>query len=280
MGWQMPRNFGSGIPKSSTYSGYKREASNFSSVCAGEQRFGLRVFQSKGSECMMKKMIGMGMLAAAVLLTGCATRTKMAFENEGDTLTANSKPVLLMTVTLKNHYKTSHQPKLLVVNVEKPDAKESSERFNFTMDDKAKAESDKPETGNNYFIRMELEPGPYKIMGLTSTSTGFLINGYFFAPLHSDIVAKKSGVYYLGHVDAIVRERKGEEFRAGSPVPLIDQAVVGASGGTFDVTISDAIDKDEALFRARFPALKGVTITKDILPAFDRAKAQAWWQAH
>lgn len=229
---------------------------------------------------MVKRMISIGMLAAAVVLTGCATRTKMAFENDGDKVTATSKPVLLMTVTLKNTYKTSYQPKLLVVNVEKPDAKESSDRLNFTMDDKAKAESGKPDTGNNYFLRMELDPGSYKLVGLTSTATGFLINGFFFAPLHSDLVAKQSGVYYLGHVNATVRERKGEEFKAGASIPLLDQAVVGASGGTFDIEITDEFEKDEALFRTKFPALKGVTITKDILPAFDRAKAQAWWQAH
>jgi hypothetical protein len=229
---------------------------------------------------MIKKLITLGVLLFAVLLTGCATRTKMAFENDGDKITASSKPVLLMTVTLKNSYKTSYQPKLLVVNVEKPDAKDSKDRLNFTMDDKARVESNKAEIGNSYFVRMELDPGSYKLLGLTSTASGFLINGYFFAPLHSDIVAKKSGVYYLGHVDATVRERKGEEFKAGSQVPLIDQAVVGASGGTFDIAISDAFATDEALFRSKFPALKGVTIVKDILPAFDRAKAQAWWEAH
>lgn len=229
---------------------------------------------------MIKKLITLGVLLFAVLLTGCATRTKMAFENDGDKITPSSKPVLLMTVTLKNSYKTSYQPKLLVVNVEKPDAKDSKDRLNFTMDDKARVESNKAEIGNSYFVRMELDPGSYKLLGLTSTASGFLINGYFFAPLHSDIVVKKSGVYYLGHVDATVRERKGEEFKAGSQVPLIDQAVVGASGGTFDIAISDAFATDEALFRSKFPALKGVTIVKDILPAFDRAKAQAWWEAH
>lgn len=229
---------------------------------------------------MIKRLLTLGALLFAMLLTGCATRTKMAFENDSDKITANSKPVLLMTVTLKNAYKTSYQPKLLVVNVEKPDAKDSKDRLNFTIDDKARVDSNKAEVGNSYLVRMELDPGTYKLMGLTSTASGFLINGYFFAPLHSDIVAKKSGVYYLGHVDATVRERKGEEFKAGSQVPLIDQAVVGASGGTFDIAISDAFATDEALFRSKFPALKGVTIVKDILPAFDRAKAQAWWAAH
>jgi len=75
-----------------------------------------------------------------------------------------------------------------------------------------------------------------------------------------------------------VRERQGNEFKAGASIPLIDQAVVGASGGTFDVEISDQFATDEALFRDKFVALKDIEIRKAILPPFDRAKAQKWWE--
>lgn len=229
---------------------------------------------------MLKKLIVVGTCAVAALLSGCATRTKMALGNDAESLTEVSKPILLMSVTLKNAYKTSHQPKLLVVNVEKPDAKDASDRLNFTMDEKAGVESEKPEVGNNYFLRLEVNPGTYKILGLTSTSKAFLINGFFFTPLHSEVVVTKPGVFYLGHVNATVRERTSDEFKAGPSIPLLDQAVVGASGGTFDVSVSDEFSTDEALFRSRFPALKGIAITKAVLPPFDRANAQAWWQAH
>jgi hypothetical protein len=47
-----------------------------------------------------------------------------------------------------------------------------------------------------------------------------------------------------------------------------------------DVEITDEFATDEGAFRSKFPALAGVTITKAILPAFDRAKAQQWWEAH
>jgi hypothetical protein len=77
-----------------------------------------------------------------------------------------------------------------------------------------------------------------------------------------------------------VRERQENEFKAGPSIPLIDQAVAGASTGTFDIKISDNFVKDEAIFRSKFPALVGVPIRKSILPAFDRANAQKWWEAH
>lgn len=219
-------------------------------------------------------------LGLAVLISGCATRTKMAFEADDEKLTETSKPVYLMTATLKNTYHPSFQPKLIVVHVEKPGAKDAAGRLNFTMDTKAKAESNTVQQGNSYFLRMQLEPGPYQIVGMSSMASSFPITGFFFAPIHTPLEAGGSGVYYLGHVAATVRERVGDEFKAGPSIPLIDQAVAGASGGTFDVEISDQWETEEAQFLFRFPALKGVVVKKAILPAFDRAVAQKWWEAH
>jgi len=217
-------------------------------------------------------------LLLGVVLSGCATPTKMAFENDTDRLTAASKPVFLMTATIKNTYKESYQPRLLVVNVEKSDVKDSADRINFTMDDKAKNETDALPAGNSYVLRMELPPGNYEIRGLTSMARSFPVIGTFFTPLHAPLRSGEAGVFYLGHVTATVRERQGNEFKAGASIPLIDQAVVGASGGTFDVEISDQFATDEALFRGKFVALKDIEIRKAILPPFDRAKAQKWWE--
>jgi len=229
---------------------------------------------------MKNRLITFAAISLALVLSGCATPTNMAFQSDTDRLTEKSKPIFLMTATLKNKYKTSFQPRLLVVNVEKPDAKEASDRLNFKMDDKAKNETDSASTGNSYLLRLELDAGRYEILGLTSLARSFPINGFFFAPLHSPIEVKEPGVFYLGHVTATVRERQGNEFKAGPSIPLIDQAIAGASGGTFDVEITDEFATDEAVFRSKFPALTGVAIQKAILPAFDRVKAQQWWEAH
>ncbi len=229
---------------------------------------------------MKKQLITFAALAFAALLTGCATQTKMAFQNDSERITEKGKPVFLMTATIKNTYRTSFQPRLIVLHVEKPGAKDKADRLNFTMDDKAKDETDDVATGNNYLLRLELDPGSYELVGMSSHARRFPINGFYFAPLHSMLDVKGPGVYYLGHVNATVRERVGNEFRAGAPIPAIDQAIAGASGGTFDIEITDQMAADEAAFRAKFPQLAGVTIQKAILPQFDRTKAQAWWEAH
>jgi hypothetical protein len=229
---------------------------------------------------MLSRFLSCAALVGAVLLAGCATPTKMAFGDDREAASATAKPVMLMTVNFKNKYRPDYQPKLIVVHVERPGATEAKDRINFTMDDKARMETGNAEAGNTYLLRMELPPGKYQIVGMSSRSGIFPFTGAFFAPLHVPLEVTGNGIFYLGHVNAVVRERQGNEFRAGPPIPLLDQAVIGASGGTFDIEIVDAQASDESLFRERFPVLKSASIQKAVLPAFDRARAQKWWEEH
>lgn len=215
------------------------------------------------------------------LLAGCATPTKMAYSDEFKTVVKPSDAVFLMTATVKNNYHPSFQPRMLLVNVEKAGATQKSDRFNFTLDKQARLkEADSHEEGNWYLLRLELPPGQYVIVGLTCLSRHFPIMSTFFVPLHEELSVTQPGVFYLGHVDATVRERTGDEFKAGPSIPLIDQAAAGASGGTFDVLVSDRWELDEASFRGTFAPLGAARVEKAILRPFDRAQAQDWWQKH
>jgi hypothetical protein len=227
---------------------------------------------------MLARLISCVAIAGAALLAGCATPTSMAYGD--DAQRANTKPVMLMTANIKNKYRPDYQPKVFVLHVEREGATEAKDRINFLMDEKAKMETGKADEGNTYLLRLELPPGKYQVMGMTSRAGIFPVTGMYFTPLLVPMEVKSDGVFYVGRVNAVVRERQGNEFRAGAPIPLIDQAVIGASGGTFDVEIIDAQASDEALLRQRFPALKSVNIQKAILPAFDRARAQKWWEEH
>jgi hypothetical protein len=227
---------------------------------------------------MTKKILLILCVLMTLLFSGCATKTKMAFSDEKAAVQISDKPIYLMTATLKNAYQARYQPRLIVVNVEKQIVKGDADRINFTMDDKAKVETGSLPDGNSYLLRMELAQDQYVIRGLTSMGSAVPFNGFFFAPMHSKLEAGKAGIYYLGHIEATVRERKNNEFKAGPSIPLIDQAATGASGGTFDIEITDQWQKDEAAFLAKFPALKGVAVQKAILPTFDRALAQQFWE--
>lgn len=217
-------------------------------------------------------------LTAALALSGCASTLDMPFADNAAAAPDAGKAVFLMTVTTKNTYHTSYQPDMVVVNVERSAVKSDEDKLNFKIDKNGTNETGKPETGNTYLVRMQLDPGEYIIQGVTCFNNQFLIIATFFAPLHEKLAVTGPGVYYLGHVDATVRERVGGEFKAGPTIPLIDQGVAGASGGTFDITISDAWTTDEAQFDAKFSGLKGVTVQKAIMAPFDRAEAQKYWE--
>jgi hypothetical protein len=251
----------------------------------------------------MKTLLGIASaLTLAFGLGGCATPTKMAFEKPTEQLTAEGGAVYLMTVTIKNLHHPTFQPKLIVAHVERPNAKSKADRLNFVMDKKAElnqtadkpkkksksksksnpgqAESppDAPPEGHTYLLRMRIPPGEYSLRGLTGLASKFPVNGFFFAHMDSKLnVAAESGVIYLGHVAATVRERQGDELRAGPVIPLIDQAVAGASSGAFDITITDEFAAYEKSFRERFPQLATVEIRHEVLPPYDKeAVRQAW----
>ena len=144
---------------------------------------------------MKSRFLASALICCAIVLSACATPKKMAFHEETDRSADQAQPVFLMTVTLKNSYKTSYQPKLLVVHVEKEGAKDSSERIDFTIDDKAKQETDSADRGNSYLLRLELDPGLYQIVGFTSLAGSFPIRGIFFAPLLAPLESNGVGVY-------------------------------------------------------------------------------------
>ncbi len=215
----------------------------------------------------------------ASLLMGCAVPRPMAFGNDTDVIGDRNKALFLLTATLKNSYRTSYQPILLRVHIERKEVKDSNNRLVFLVDDKAILKTDTPE-GNSYLLRMELENGDYVIRGLSGYSAKFPFTGLFFAPLHTETKSNGAGIFYLGHIAATVRERKENEFKAGPSTPLIDQAVTGFSGGTFDIEITDRLEEDEPVFKSTFAALRSRNIQKAILPRFDRVKAQQWWEAN
>lgn len=97
--------------------------------------------------------------------------------------------------------------------------------------------------------------------------------GEYLLTLELPFDVEDGHVYYLGHIEGVIRERQGDEERAGSVIPLIDQAIIGASGGTWDVEISDRYEEDMKKFVERFPVLENVVIEKQVLPFIKRAAA-------
>ncbi len=217
------------------------------------------------------------MALVLLLMTACAAAPKMDFLQQPQTEISAGKSIYLLSVNQRNTYKPKYQPKLHMVMLENTD---TEKRTNFVLGPEAKIESEDAETGNRYLTHFSLEPGNYVLRHLYSINAGFPIYGSFLAPVHSDLVVDEPGVYYLGNLSAVVRQRQGNEFKAGSSIPLLDQSAVGASGGTFEIEISDQWARDRGEFVARYPQLQNVEIRPAVMPPFDRARAQKYWEDH
>ena len=229
----------------------------------------------KLAKVIHKTALPFGIMALA-LLSSCATVHEMALKKSDQSLSLNGKGMVLMSMEISNHYKSEYQPQIIVSQVEKPNAKEKKDRDNFKTDmDGTVASSD----GSRYLLRMELKPGHYILRGAMCTYRSLFIMATCQMPVHGEFDVQADQITYLGRASGVIRERNGDEFRAGPPIPLIDQSVAGFSGGTFDVTISDQQEEDLHSYRQLFPALKGHEIEVSILPPFDRERAQIWWDS-
>lgn len=197
----------------------------------------------------------------AIFVSSCATIKPMALDDT-EAIDVAQRSVALMTVKTSNQYRPSYQPNVLYIWTT---SKEGQEKYSFGVEEPYNRVENQ---FNDYLIRIDLAPGKYKLSNIFGTSGIFPIRGTFSIPIYTDFDLKPKKVVYLGRIDAVVRERKDEsELRAGSVFPLIDQAVTGFSGGTFDIKIFDNYDEDIVIFKQKYPALNNYTVEKAILPA-------------
>jgi hypothetical protein len=226
---------------------------------------------------MLSRLLAAASLACLLLHSGCATRQGMATLDD-KTAAKPTKAVYLLSVTLKNNFVPAYQPKLQSVKLQKHDKSEYPVIIIAEVDHLSKNETLSPTTGNNYLLRLELEPGEYTILGLNSVGQSMFITSPFFTPIVARISVREPGFFYLGHINANIRERKGDEFHAGGILPTQEQRLTGGFGGTFDVDITDQWATDQGKYQTLFPALARASVQKNTLPPFNRGRVQAWWE--
>jgi len=219
----------------------------------------------------------LALVAAIGLLSGCATVHEMGVDRNTKTLALDGKGLVLMSLQVSNAYKPEYQPQVIVAHVETPNADTQEDRHNYKTDLDGTVSSG---GGARYLLRMELPPGKYVIRGATCMYQSLFLVASCQLPIHADIEVSANTVTYLGRVSGVMRERQEGEFRAGPVIPLVDQAVTGFSGSTFDVVISDEREEDLKSYRMLFPALANADIGIAIAPPFNRERAHAWWDSN
>lgn len=204
----------------------------------------------------------------AFLLGGCATMKPPALSSKTNTIDVSNESIALLTVKIANDYKTSYQPNIKYIFVWS-DVEIDRKKFSFSVDEKYKEVEN---SFNEYLISFQLPPGKYKLRELFAQSGIFPVIGTFSVPVYSSFSIEPYKIIYLGHIEATIKERTDDKMlRAGPVIPLIDQAVTGASGGTFVVTITDLFEDDIKLFQQKFPYLAQHKVDNCTLPEWTPA---------
>lgn len=214
---------------------------------------------------MNKTIAAIAVACAFGLLSGCVTSRPMALSKELQKLDLTQESVAVMTVRVANTYKTSYQPRLRYVAIRTDDAEKKV--TSFQIGELLSRDEDEKNQFEEAAVSISLPPGKYRLQTVGVASPALLTPGNGWVPIYHSFEMKPGQVVYLGRIEAVRRERKDDnELRAGVMVPLIDQAVSGYSGGTFDVAIRDNYESDLATLRKLYPALHQVEVTKAVLP--------------
>lgn len=186
--------------------------------------------------------------------------------------------LVLLTATIRNDLAPDYQPDALFVRIQKSQPPEKPELLRFNVLPTEVIGKSSRTTGKTYFLRFNLDPGSYRILGINISAGEFPVRGFGFMPIHADFTVPVGGNFYLGNILGVVRQRQGNEYRIGPATPQVDQSVTGLSVGTFDVSVQDRYEQDVLLYRSHYPEIKDRQIEKSILPPIDRQRAQTYWE--
>jgi hypothetical protein len=204
-------------------------------------------------------------------LVGCATVKEAPISSTTTSVDTSKESIAFMTVKVSNQKNTSYQPNLNNVFVWEKKEKDV-QKHSFKV---IKPINTAPNQYNEYVVSFNVAPGEYVIRSLFGRSGIFPFIGNFLIPFYKQVSIPSNKVVYLGHVDATIVDRTSDnQLRAGPVIPLIDQAIVGASGGTFKIDIQDHFEADTAYIKEKFPAFKSINIENMLLSPWVQPSAK------
>ena len=208
-----------------------------------------------------------GLLFLMLMLGGCATMKPPALSHDVKKLDVSEESIALITVKIANKYKMSYQPNIKYVFIWE-DKKENRKKYSFDVGEK---HNEVENEFNEYLISFQLPPGKYKLREFFAQRGKFPVIGTFSLPIYTSFSIEPNKIIYLGNIDAYIKERTSDdELRAGPVIPLIDQAVTGASGGTFVIEITDHFNNDIAKFKQKYHQITGYDIINLALPPWKK----------
>ena len=204
---------------------------------------------------------------------GCAGH-RMALNNGQSDIDVSKKSIALISARISNQYKPKYQLDIVTTYICPLSQADCSRSYDGIYKTSSYNRIKNTEEGfNEYLLSFELESGTFNLDSMGAIYQSALITGGGIVPLKFELDIRPNSVIYLGHLDIVMRERKNDgEIRAGRIYPLIDQATIGTSSGTFDVVVEDKYEEDVKLFISEYPALQRARIEKYLLPQWTRPK--------
>jgi hypothetical protein len=214
--------------------------------------------------------------ALSAFLVGCAS-VPMGVNSSTKGLELNDKSLLILMVDISRQEASRFVPvpqSLFFGSVDDSGAKKDAKVLALDGDGWISLNGEK----TLYAYRLLVPEGTTVISGISGLAKAFPLIGKFYVPLDMRLPVTKSKVFYLGRVEAVLRPRADNEYRAGDVIPLIDQSATGMSTGTFDVRVTDQSSVDLPLIRSTFPALASVAIESRLVPVVDREYVDMKWR--
>ena len=213
------------------------------------------------------------LLAVALLgLSGCMTVKDMPLRSDVEQVELKNESVVIFSTRIMNDVSRFYQPIIITAVIVPEGATKAAQLLSF----RPKEPFSQSEAGaKEYLLSANLAPGKYKLQAIRCLATVFPLIGSCELPMNVPIKIDQPGqVIYMGHINAVIRERKENERRAGPILPLIDQAVTGMSSGSFDVIIEDRFASDVERYRKTYPAIRNASVQKALFPAWVRPMQQ------
>jgi hypothetical protein len=195
------------------------------------------------------------------LVSGCAAVKPPALAKTTNQLDLSKESIVVLSLRVGNKFKPSYQPNLDYMYFEEI-SPEAGKIHKYAVN-LYKSENEKY---NEYLVSMQLHPGKYKFVTVPATSGIFPIRGTFNIPFNYEFAINPSEVAYLGNFEAYIEQKATSNDSAAGPfIPLIDQAVSGASGGTFKLAIKDNFMEAVRNFRTEYPVLNKYPIKNTVI---------------
>lgn len=199
---------------------------------------------------------------SVLLLSNCATFKPMALQFDAPPQGESTSSLCIFTLDTKNLIAPEYKPAAYNFQISDRDNVTVVEKYRF---DKPVNAGDSRSGANKYLVSIQLKPGQYILSNVKGGASNLLINGNFNFNTNVEIDIPEPGIFYLGHMQMINRDKREGEPRSGPVLPLIDQAVTGFSKGTFDIKVTDDSDADIQQFIQTYPWLRNKPIDKALM---------------